>query len=80
MRRRPHTLRELAEQLGVHQRTIRRDLKALARLFPIGSRFDGTARRGIPGQEPNVWCLGEIPEWPRREAFPVATLASRKAS
>lgn len=77
LRQGPRTLRQLAEELGVCQRTVRRDLYALQRVpLPISSLFPGgdAARKGIRAQDPNLWCLGETPAWPRREAFPAREL------
>jgi len=74
LRQRPSTLQMLAEDLGVTTRTIRRDLKALQRVpLPIGIR----SRRGLRGGDPNVWILGEVPEWPRREDLPTRPLEAR---
>lgn len=75
LRQGPRTLRELAQLLDVHPRTVRRDLYALQRVpLPVSSRFDGASRQGIRRGDPNVWCLGETPAWPRDAPFPVAEL------
>lgn len=77
LRQRPHTLVELADMLGVHPRTIRRDLVALKQVpLPIASKFTASTRAGIRGAEPNVWCLGEIPTWPRMESTPIADVGT----
>ena len=67
LRRAPRTLAELAQLLGCHQRTIRRDLYALQAVpLPITSRYaanEGTRPHPLRGRrwshgdhlEPNVW-------------------------
>jgi hypothetical protein len=73
LRRAPHTLDELSRKLSVSTRTIRRDLKALQAVpLPIMGRFVEGTRRGIRGQDPQLWCWGEVPAWPRRDVGPVA--------
>lgn len=77
LRSRPHTLPELAGLLGVHPRTIRRDLVALKSVpLPIESRLTAPSRAGVRGAEPNVWCVGEIPAWPREEPTPIADVGT----
>lgn len=76
LRSAPRSLSELAAMLGVHERTIRRDLCALQRVpLPITCRYpidEGNTRRGIRTADPNLWYFGETPVWPRRELAPLA--------
>lgn len=77
IRQQPRTLNELADMLGVHPRTIRRDLVALKSVpLPIESRFTTQSRTGIRAAEANFWALGEIPAWPRREPTPIADVGT----
>jgi len=81
LRQAPRTLVELAELMAVHPRTVRRDLMALQRVpLPVTSQFDGRSRQGIRSSDPNVWCLGETPAWPRHECFPMAELPGAMAA
>lgn len=71
----PHTLDELAAKLRVSPRTIRRDLKALQAVpLPIVGRFNEASRKGVRGQDPQLWAWGETPAWPRRDRGPIAAL------
>lgn len=78
LRSQPHTLEDLARKLSVSARTIRRDLKALQAIpLPIQTRFPEEGhRRHVRAVEPQLWYLGEIAEWPRREVVPVADLGA----
>lgn len=81
LRQGPRSLRQLAEALAVHPRTVRRDISALQRVpLPITSRFDGDSREGIRSADPQVWSLGATPAWPRDQLYPIADLASEVRS
>ena len=71
LRRRPHSLYELAAETGVSTRTIRRDLEALCEVgFPlVCSKDDLNIERGGPAA---LWSVATIPEWPIRDVMPVA--------
>lgn len=71
----PRTLKWLADELGVHQRTIRRDLEVLQDAgMPIGS----LGRNDESGWDASqsMWFIGHIPEWPKRQATPTEMLRS----
>jgi predicted DNA-binding transcriptional regulator YafY len=60
LRRGPHTIPQLARELGVAERTVFRDLNALESVpFPL-------LRDGLQSV-----TLAAMPEWPRRETTPV---------
>jgi hypothetical protein len=80
LRQGPRTMQQLAEALDVHPRTVRRDIYALQRVpLPITSRFTTATRQGIRVVDHNLWSLGEMAEWPRREAFPTGAIGGQEA-
>lgn len=67
LRRRQRTIRELAALLHVCERTARRDLYALSRVFPL-------TRASADDSGP--WMLAEMAEWPRGETVPTKELTA----
>jgi predicted ArsR family transcriptional regulator len=66
-----YTLEELAGQLGVTGRTIRRDLDVLEACYlPVHKQEGFTGPEG----KPSKWFMDPMPQWPRREASPIADL------
>ena len=87
LRRRPHTLPELAAALRCCQRTVRRDIYALqavplpiASKWPAGEGVDPSPVKGRPYSgliiDANVWSLGAMPEWPRNDEVPSDELSA----
>lgn len=71
LRAKPHTLGQLAAALGVHERTIRRDVVALQRVpLPIESRYP--TRAGVRAADRSEWFIREMPEWPSGSHVPVS--------
>lgn len=87
LRTRPHQLAELARMLGVSERTVRRDLKALQRVpLPIESRHPSplspsvSCRLGVRAIDRNEWFIKHMPEWPDLEHVPTADLVMEVGS
>lgn len=77
----PQTLEQLAAALGVHARTVRRDLSVLQRVpFPITSRFETGSRQGIRVGDANVWALGDVSAWPPDSPVPIAEVSHVEGS
>lgn len=70
LRRSARTIEELAEELHVGTRTVRRDLQCLRSVgFPIEQR--------TPDDDSPLWALLSMGEWPRNEIAPVGPLSVR---
>lgn len=69
LRRRRWTIDELASELGVNSRTVRRYLYLL-RDVGLPVQNVGSAR----GPDTGLWTVGAVPSWPRREQTPTLDL------
>lgn len=77
LRQRRRTLPDLAEQLGVTTRTIRRDLEVLESVGVALGKEEASVDPRHPDQyQPAYWFLAQMPEWPWREPAPIAELRS----
>lgn len=79
LRERPHTLAELASELEMSERNVRRHLSALEAV-PLPISQCKLPRENVRGHQIDVvgWSLGSMPEWPRNQATPIAEI--RRAS
>ena len=69
LRRRRWTIPELALELGVHERTVRRYLYLLRE---VGLPVQNVG--SVKGPDRGLWMIGSTPEWPRGEASPIKEL------
>lgn len=78
------TLEEMAEELGVTTRTIRRDLAVLETVpFPIVQTEPGDVPAGLVKgrrsvsefKDKRMWSVAQMDTWPRNEAMPVREVA-----
>ena len=67
LREHRRTVEDLAAELGVTTRTVRRDL-AIFRAVPL------PVRKVEAWRTPALWFLGSMLEWPRNECVPVKEL------